>query len=86
MNRKTPAVGTHHLPDNPSACEASALRQVECSLAFTHCDEQLLLQVLDAGIIRQLEIVDASHYTREVIVRSVRMLAWLADDGEHGRQ
>lgn len=86
MHRKTPAVGTDQLPDNPPTCEAGALRQVECSLTFTHCREQLLLQALDAGIIRQLEVVDASHHTREIIVRSVRMLAWLADDGERGRQ
>lgn len=59
---------------------------MECSLAFFDGGKEPLSEGINAGIIRQLEIVHASHYARQVVVRGVRGLTRLADHCEHRRQ
>jgi len=55
---------------------------MESSLSLLYSDRQPLLEDFEGGVVRKLEVVDAGHNAREVIVRSVRWLARLADHSE----
>src|SRR5690349_8788908 len=57
---------------------------MESTLALLHGDTQLLTEYLPGAVIRHLEIVDASHDRREVVVGRVWWLCWLADHCKHG--
>lgn len=45
---------------------------------------QPLFENFDRSIVRQLEVVDTSHDTGEIIIGDQRRLARFADDREHG--
>ena len=62
------------------------LRQVERALPFTHRDTKSLTENLGRRVIRELEVVDASHDTGKVVVRGVWWFAWAANDSEHGSE
>lgn len=59
---------------------------MEGALTFLNCNTELLAKNLHAAVIGHLEVVDASHDTREIVVRRQRRLARLANHGEHGRE
>lgn len=59
---------------------------MEGALALLHSGEQPFSHGIVAGIVGELEIVDAGHYTRQVVVRSIWVLAWFADDSKHRRE
>lgn len=61
-------------------------RQMESPLALLDGHKQPLTQDFDAAVVGQLEIVDASHYARKIVVRRVRGFAGTADNREHWRQ
>jgi hypothetical protein len=56
---------------------------VEGALAFPDGNVELLAKDVDVAVIWHLEVVDASHDRWEVIVRGIRRLTRLADNGEH---
>lgn len=59
-------------------------RQVEGTLSFFHRSGKLLLHNISGGVVGELEVVDASHDTGQIVIRGVWMLARFADHGEHG--
>lgn len=60
------------------------LRKMEGALSFFDGNVQLLLEDIKRAVVRHLEIVDACHDTRQVVVRRVWGLGGLADDRKHG--
>lgn len=64
--------------------EKDNLGQVECSLSLFDGNGQSRLESIQAAVIRQLEIVDTGHDTREVIIRRVGRLAGATHYGEDG--
>lgn len=61
----------------------SKLRKMESTLAFVDGDIQFFFENFHRTVIWHFEIVDTGHNAREVVVRGVRRLAWLADHCEH---
>ena len=59
---------------------------MESTLAFLDGNEQLGSHHLERAVVGHLEVIDASHDTRQVVVGAVRRLARLADDGEEWRE
>jgi hypothetical protein len=59
---------------------------MESALAFLNGDTKLVTQNLYGAVIGHLEVVDAGHDGRQVVVRCVWRLARLADDSKHGRE
>jgi hypothetical protein len=55
-------------------------------LAFFDGNEQLLLHDVKRAVVRHLEVVDASHDTWQIVVRTVGRLARLAHDCEERRE
>lgn len=59
---------------------------MESTLSLLDSGIHAALHDFQIGIIRQLEIVDARHNAREVVIRGVRWFAWLADYSEQRRE
>jgi hypothetical protein len=57
---------------------------MECALALHDSYPELPAENVDVAVVWHLEIVDTRHDRREVVVRRVWRLAWLAHNGEHG--
>lgn len=57
-------------------------RQMERLLALARSNQQFLAHDLDAGVIRQFQVVHTRHHRREEVVRVLRRLERLPDDGE----
>lgn len=51
---------------------------MEASHSFLHCDLQFLQHNIFRTVLWQLQVVDARHDARKVIVRLERRLVWLA--------
>jgi hypothetical protein len=62
------------------------LRKMESALTLPDRDAQLLTQNIDGTVVGHLEVVDAGHDGRQIVVGRVWWFAWLANDGEHGRK
>lgn len=56
--------------------------QVEGLLALTSSNQQFLSHNLYAGVVRQLQVVDAGHDWREEVVRVLRRLKSLSHNGQ----
>jgi hypothetical protein len=56
---------------------------MERALTLLSRHTQLLLHHIDSRVVRQLQVINARHDAREVVVRRVRRLARLAYDREH---
>ena len=59
---------------------------MESALALSNSHAELLAQNVHGAVVGHLEVVDARHDRGQVVVGSVRWLARLAHDGEHGRE
>jgi hypothetical protein len=59
---------------------------MERALPLTNRHAQLLAQHVYGAVVWHLEVVDARHDGREVVVGCVGWFARLAHDGEHGRE
>lgn len=57
-------------------------RQMERLLALARSDQQFLAHDLDAGVIRQFQVVHTRHHRRKEVVRVLRRLKRLPNDGE----
>jgi uncharacterized protein YfaT (DUF1175 family) len=57
---------------------------MESALALLDSNSEFLAQDVNGAVVWHLEVVDAGHDRREVVVGCVRRFAWFADDGEHG--
>lgn len=58
------------------------LRQMESSLAFLDGDGEALLQNIQVTIIWQLQVVDAGHHTRKIVVWCIWMFTRATHNGE----
>lgn len=56
--------------------------QVERLLALAGGNQEFLAHDLDAGVIRQFQVVHARHHGRQEVVRVLRRLERLPNDGE----
>lgn len=59
---------------------------MESPLTFLDGDREALLQNVQVTIVRQLQVVDAGHHTREIVVWCIGMFAWAAHDSEDRRE
>jgi hypothetical protein len=59
---------------------------MEGSLSLFDGSVHAALHDFQIGVVRQLEVVDACHDTRKVVVRGVRRFAGLADHSEQRRK
>lgn len=59
---------------------------MESSLSLLNSSVHAALHDFQIGIIRQLEIVDACHDARKVVVRGVWWFTWFADYSEQRRE
>jgi hypothetical protein len=59
---------------------------MECALALSNGNTELLTQDVYGTVIGHLEVVDAGHDGRQVVVGRVWRLTRLAYDREHGRE
>lgn len=64
--------------EHRSAC----LRQMESSLAFLDGDGEALLQNIQVTIIWQLQVVDAGHHTRKIVVWCIWMFTRATHNSE----
>ena len=55
---------------------------METSNTFPHRDSELLAHDRLRRVLGQLQVVDAGHHARQVVVGGQRRLVRLADDGE----
>lgn len=62
--------------------ETARSGQVEGLLALTGRNQQFLAHDLDAGVVRQLQVVDAGHNGRQEVVRVLRRFKCLPHDGQ----
>jgi hypothetical protein len=69
---------------NPLIRQFVSLGKVESALPVTSSHTEPLPQNAHIAVIRHLEVVDARHDGREVVVGCVRRFAGFAYDGEHG--
>ena len=60
--------------------ETARSGQVEGLLALTGRNQQFLAHYLDAGVVRQLQVVDTGHNRRQEVVRVLRRLKCLPHD------
>lgn len=59
---------------------------MEGALALLHSGEQPSSHGIVVGIVGKLQIIDARHYTWQVIIRSIWVLARFADNSKHRRE
>ena len=59
---------------------------MEGALAFFDSRVELLAHDVKICVVGELEVVDACHDTREIVIRRIRWFARLADHREHRRQ
>ena len=60
------------------------LGQVKAIFAFSQCKSQPLSHHFDRGVVREFQIVDASHDGRKKVVWVLGLLHCLAYNGERG--
>ena len=56
---------------------------MESALAFSNSGVQSGTHNIEISVVGKFEVIDASHDTREVVVRGIWWLAWFANDGKH---
>jgi hypothetical protein len=87
VSHRTAFIRDKPAPDRQSSIASlGPLRQMERPLALLDGDVHLLPHRFQARVVRQLQVVDACHDRRQVVVRRVRRLTRLADNSEHGRE
>jgi hypothetical protein len=65
---------------------SSSLREVESPLALPYSHAKLLAQNLNSAVIRHLQVIDARHDRRQVVIGCEGWFAGLANNRKHWRE
>lgn len=71
-------------PFRPLNLHSVPLGEMESALSLSNSGTDLCSHYLDVTVVWELEVINTSHHTGQVVVGAVWWLTRLADDGEHG--